>query len=160
MIKLASIVSLFFLAMPFCNAQKEKDKNNIAVIAYYAGRNNMIDSFEVEKLTHLIFSFCHLKGNSLSVDNARDSATIMNMVALKKRNPQLKIMLSLGGWGGCKTCSDVFSTNKGRKEFSKSAKNSVIILEQTELILIGNILPFQVFPAMHTDRKINHISRH
>jgi chitinase len=122
MIKLTSIVSLFFLAMPFCNAQKEKDKNNIAVIAYYAGRNNMIDSFEVEKLTHLIFSFCHLKGNSLSVDNARDSATIMDMVALKKRNPQLKIMLSLGGWGGCKTCSDVFSTNRGRKTFSKSVK--------------------------------------
>ena len=44
------------------------------------------------------------------------------MVALKKRNPQLKIILSLGGWGGCETCSDVFSTKKGRKKFSKSAK--------------------------------------
>lgn len=105
------------------NAQENKDKNNFNVIAYYAGRTTMIDSFEVEKLTHLIFSFCHLKGDSLSVSNARDSATIIRMVALKKRNPQLKIILSLGGWGGCKTCSSVFSTRKGRRIFAKSTKD-------------------------------------
>lgn len=123
MVKLTTIFILFLFIIPFCNAQKEFNQNNIAVIAYYAGRTNAIDSFEVEKLTHLIFSFCHLKGNELSVDNARDSATIIRMVALKKRNPQLKIILSLGGWGGCQTCSDVFSTKKGRRTFSKSVKN-------------------------------------
>src|SRR6185312_10344370 len=122
MIRFISSILLFSLVTSFCNAQKKRDKNDIAVIAYYAGRGNTIDSFEIEKLTHLIFSFCHLKGNRLSVDHARDSATITDMVALKKRNPQLKIILSLGGWGGCETCSDVFSTKKGRKEFSKSAK--------------------------------------
>jgi len=83
----------------------------------------MIDSFEVEKLTHLIFCFCHLKGNRLSVNNARDSATIQKMVALKSRNPQLKIILSLGGWGGCQTCSPVFTTKEGRKEFAKSVRD-------------------------------------
>lgn len=122
MIRLIPFVLILALTTSFCYAQKEKGKNNIAVIAYYAGRSNTIDSFEIEKLTHLIFSFCHLKGNRLSVDHAWDSATIRDMVGLKSRNPQLKIILSLGGWGGCKTCSDVFSTKKGRKEFSKSAK--------------------------------------
>jgi chitinase len=82
----------------------------------------MIDSFEVEKLTHLIFSFCHLKGDTFAVSNAKDSATILRMVELKKRNPNLKIILSLGGWGGCKTCSPVFSTRYGRRIFSKSVK--------------------------------------
>jgi len=96
-----------------------------AVIGYYAGRTTMIDSFEVEKLTHLIFSFCHLKGDKLSVNNARDSATIRRMVALRQRNPQLKIILSLGGWGGCATCSTVFSTKKGRKKFARSVKKTL-----------------------------------
>ncbi|MFT3935322.1 MAG: glycosyl hydrolase family 18 protein [Chitinophagaceae bacterium] len=104
------------------SAQKSAPKKPIAVIAYYAGRTTMIDSFEVEKLTHLIFCFCHLKGNLLSVGNARDSATIQRMVALKSRNPSLKIILSLGGWGGCQTCSPVFNTKKGRREFAKSVK--------------------------------------
>lgn len=34
----------------------------------------------------------------------------------------MKVMLSLGGWGGCMTCSDVFSTIAGRKEFAQSVK--------------------------------------
>jgi len=93
-----------------------------AIIAYYAGPSNRVDSFEVEKLTHIIFSFCHLKGNRLNVDNARDTVTIQKMVGLKKRNPKLKVLLSLGGWGGCRMCSDVFSTAQGRDEFSASVK--------------------------------------
>src|SRR5687767_10324743 len=88
-----------------------------AIIAYYAGPSNRVDSFEVEKLTHIIFRFCHLKGNRLNVDNARDTVTIQKMVGLKKRNPKLKVLLSLGGWGGCRMCSDVFSTAQGRDEF-------------------------------------------
>ena len=103
-------------------AQQKKNKKDFAVIAYYAGRTTMIDSFEVEKLTHLIFCFCHLKGNKLSVGNARDSATIQRMVALKSRNPKLKIILSLGGWGGCQTCSAVFTSKKGRREFARSVR--------------------------------------
>jgi chitinase len=44
------------------------------------------------------------------------------MVLLKSTNSKLKVMLSLGGWSGCKTCSDVFNTDEGRKEFAKSVK--------------------------------------
>jgi chitinase len=122
MSRFALLLLFYFFITLSCDAQKNKDPNDFSVIAYYAGRTTMIDSFEVEKLTHLIFSFCHLKGDTLSVNNARDSATILRMVELKKRNPQLKIILSLGGWGGCKTCSTVFSTKKGRRIFVKSAK--------------------------------------
>ena len=115
---------IFFLVFTgiSCSSLAQKNNDHLAVIGYFAGRPTMIDSFQVEKLTHLIFSFCHLKGDTLAVMNGRDSLTIKNMVALKKRNPSLKVMLSLGGWGGCKTCSYVFSTKKGRRIFSNSAK--------------------------------------
>jgi chitinase len=93
-----------------------------AVIAYYAGRPTTIDSFDVSKISHLIFSFCHLKGNRLNVSNARDTLTIQNLIAQKKRNPQLKVLLSLGGWGGCKDCSTVFGNRQDRKEFIRSVK--------------------------------------
>lgn len=120
--RISSLIILLSFYSSLCNAQRKSDPQNFTVIAYYAGRTTMIDSFEVEKLTHLIFSFCHLKGDTLSVNNARDSATILRMVQLKKRNPNLKIILSLGGWGGCKTCSAVFSTKKGRRVFARSTK--------------------------------------
>lgn len=90
------------------------------VIAYYSGGAEKVSQLPAEKLSHIIFSFCHLKGNELKVDNASDSLTILALVKLKARNPALKIMLSLGGWGGCKTCSDVFSSAEGRTQFTKS----------------------------------------
>jgi chitinase len=90
------------------------------IIAYYAGGPEQADNLPAEKLTHVIFSFCHLTGNKLTVDNQRDSLTIWKLAGLKIRNPKLKVILSLGGWSGCPACSDVFSTAAGRKEFSES----------------------------------------
>ncbi|WP_153800825.1 glycoside hydrolase family 18 protein [Foetidibacter luteolus] len=114
------LLALFIFATPFfCLAQKNK---NICVIAYYDGDDKRIDAYPVEKLTHIIYSFCHLKGNRLNVDNARDTVTIKHLVGLKKRNPSLKVILSLGGWGGCKECSAVFNTEEGRTEFAQSTK--------------------------------------
>ena len=92
------------------------------VIGYYAGSAEKLDSFQVEKLTHIIFSFCHLKENRLHVSRAADSVTIQRMVGLKKRNPQLKVLLSLGGWGGCETCSEIFADKHNRKVFAASVK--------------------------------------
>lgn len=117
--KLILIILIFSLAP--CISYEQQNK--FVVIGYYAGKNPaQLDSFSVEKLTHIIFSFCHLKGNRLNITDAIDSATIQKMVSFKKRNPDLKVILSLGGWGGCATCSDAFSTKVGRKEFAKSVK--------------------------------------
>lgn len=92
------------------------------VIAYYTGNSETIDQYSVEKITQLIFSFGHLNGNRFHLKNMNDTLTIQKLVMLKKRNPGLKILLSLGGWGGCSTCSAVFSTKTGRKEFTHSVK--------------------------------------
>ncbi|MEO7530885.1 MAG: glycoside hydrolase family 18 protein [Sediminibacterium sp.] len=92
------------------------------MFGYYAGRASMVDSFPVEKLTHLCFSFTHLKGSSISLGNAWDSASLVSCVNLKKRNPELKIIVSMGGWTGCYTCSEVFSTDSSRKIFASSTK--------------------------------------
>jgi len=99
-----------------------QSKNEICVTGYFAGKASYLDSFPVGKLTHLIFSFGHLKENKLSINNAGDTTTIKKMVSLKEKYPYLKIILSLGGWGGCKDCSDIFSTQKGRREFALSVK--------------------------------------
>lgn len=116
---LSSLACCIVLAA-LSNTAFAKPNKNITVIAYYAGDANHIDAYPVEELTHIIYSFTHLKGNEISVANKNDSATIKHLVSLKKRNPKLKIILSMGGWGGCEPCSEVFSTDKGRKEFAAS----------------------------------------
>lgn len=107
-----------------CTAEKKQTRTSskMEVIAYYTGNSETIDQYSVEKLTQIIFSFGHLKGNNLHISSARDTATIQKLVSLKSRNPSLKVLLSLGGWGGCSSCSEVFSTEKGRRDFVQSTK--------------------------------------
>ena len=117
-------VQWLFLLLLVVGATRSMAQPNgrLMVTAYYAGGPELVDSFAAEQLTHIIYSFCHLKGNRLHVDNAQGSTTNRKLTGLKKRNTALKVLLSLGGWGGCATCSDVFSGEKGRKEFARSVK--------------------------------------
>jgi chitinase len=98
------------------------DTYSPVVIAYYSSRSIAIDSFDTKRLTHIIFSFCHLDGNLIDANNAYDSGVIQRLVALKTANPRLKVILSLGGWGGCRSCPQVFSTKKGRRQFARSVR--------------------------------------
>lgn len=113
--------SLFAVTI-LCSAAFSQQKNSIAVIGYFAGPAAALDSFPIQNLTHLIFSFCHLKEGKLSVDNKDDTVCIQKMVSFKKRYPSLKVILSLGGWGGCKDCSPAFATARGRGTFARSVK--------------------------------------
>jgi chitinase len=117
--RIIAILVLTLLLSIQLKAQKTGKPN---VIAYYTGQNSVIDSFPIEKLSHLIYSFGHLKGDSLNIRSAKDSALITKMVELKKRNPDLKVMIAMGGWSACKDCSEVFSRADGRKTFAKTTK--------------------------------------
>lgn len=104
----------------FANGATAQKK--FTVFGYYAGRPTMIDSFPVEKLTHLCFSFTHLKGSTISLSNKRDSLALQACVALKKRNPAMKVIVSMGGWTGCYSCSPVFAQDSSRRIFASSTK--------------------------------------
>ena len=107
-----------------CRAESKRETgtNSLDIIAYYSGDAGEIDKYPVDKLTHIIYSFVHLQGNRLAIDNAEDEWTIRHLVSLKAKHPQLKVMLALGGWGGCQTCSEVFASEQGRSEFARSAE--------------------------------------
>lgn len=127
MMKLLYVLPLFWLF-----ACKTAQKGSIppssitAVIAYYHGKADAVDQFRADQLTHIIYSFCHLRGNELAVDDAADSLTIRRLMALKQKNPRLKVLLSLGGWGGCETCSPVFAGAAARQAFAVSVKRLLL----------------------------------
>jgi chitinase len=49
---------------------------------------------------------------------------------LKKDHPALKIMVSIGGWGGCAACSEMFASATRRNTFAKTV---VEFLKQNEV---------------------------
>lgn len=117
------LLSLCFLF----SCSGSKDSNSISqtpeplLIAYYAGDEVSIDEFDLTGVDQIIFSFMHLKGNRLAIDDAADSLALLQLIAQKEQYPNLKVLVSLGGWGGCETCSDVFATEDGREEFAQSS---------------------------------------
>ncbi len=146
---------LFCLLLLFINCYwktSAQTNHSFRVIGYYSSSTIPIDSFETEKLTHLIFSFGGLHQNQFYIRSAIDSATIKRMVQLKSRNPAMKVMLSLGGWGGCKNCSDVFNTEAGRKEFAQSVKEMTSYFKTDGIDLDWEYPAINGFPG-HTFRE-------
>lgn len=115
-------LSFLILLLTAFSAGAQTPAKDLAVIAYYTGNTTEIDQYPVNKLTHIIFSFCYLKNNKLVTGSKDADARIRKLVSLKKKYPKLKILLSLGGWGGCKDCSESFSTEEGRNIFALSVK--------------------------------------
>lgn len=116
-------ILLLFLAALCSSAFSQK--NDFKIIAYFSGSAANVDKYDANQFTHIIHCFSHLKGNQLDIGNANSVATLKKLVNLKKKNPDLKVLLSLGGWGGCYTCSDVFSTGENRKAFALSVKKEL-----------------------------------
>ena len=123
--KSVALIALLFFSCVSSEEEHHHSEANPQIIAYYAGDEKSIDEFNLEGVDQLIYSFLHLKGTELAIDNEADSLTLLNVVAQKKEYPKLKVLVSLGGWGGCKTCSDAFSTAEGRISFAISTAHII-----------------------------------
>lgn len=107
-----SFCVLFFLSV---NAQQP-----YKIIAYYTGNGEGIRQWPVEKLTHIIFSFLKIQNDTLTFRNEKQEKDLQQLVDLKKEFPLLKIMVSIGGWGGCAPCSGLFADAGHRSVFAKT----------------------------------------
>jgi chitinase len=113
----------FLLFLFFCAIQQNvtaQRKKNYYVIAYYTGDGETIKQYPLNKLTHIIYSFLGLKNDTFTFKNFRQEETVKQLVALKSQYPHLKVMVSIGGWGGCAPCSDLFASAEHRKTFAKT----------------------------------------
>ncbi len=96
------------------------------IIGYYKGKPAEIDKYEYKKLSHIIFCFTQLNGNKISFEDSLGEKSLRLLVAQKKKHPNLKVLVALGGWSGCNTCSPVFSSDTNRIAFAKSVKDFLV----------------------------------
>lgn len=96
------------------------------VVAYYSGDSATLLQYDFSKITHLIYGFAHLDGmGRLGISRAKDTAVLKAFLIVKKRNPHLRTLIALGGWGGCKPCSGTFS-NAGSTELFAASVNAFL----------------------------------
>src|SRR5215218_5679922 len=84
-------------------------KNKLVIIAYVGGFRGLAntDSINVWRLSHINYAFVDVKDNRAWLHNeATDTINLRKLSELKKQKPDIKILISLGGWSWSKNFSD------------------------------------------------------
>lgn len=123
-----SVVSpLLIIVIVFCviicggeaNAQSNK-----VVIGYVGGFRGLVNTelIDAKKLTYINYAFVDIRNNRAWLHKeATDTINFRNLNLLKKQNPALKILISIGGWTWSGRFSDAVLTDTSRLGFATSA---------------------------------------
>jgi chitinase len=104
--KMTRILILSLLALICTSCSSGKLTEEYMVVAYVSGyRNFDFTKIDAAKLTHINYAFANIiddevRFGSEAIDNTEMNADdIRAITALKKVNPDLKVLVSVGGWG-------------------------------------------------------------
>jgi chitinase len=95
------------------------------IIGYIAGWKG-VDTTKIDatKLTHINYAFANVVDGKVIEGEGRendDKENLAKLNSLKRINPDLKILISIGGWTWSKGFSDAALTEESRKIFTASA---------------------------------------
>ncbi len=117
-------------------SENDKSKNRVykqsetdyKIIGYVAGWRSdwTTDKFDATKLTHINYAFADVldDGQVVSI-HEQDAYNFAVLDSLKLVNPDLKILISLGGWTRSTWFSDAALTEESRRSFAESAVDFV-----------------------------------
>ena len=113
---------LVFLVSSFI-ASKSNDQSKspaIAVMAYYVPEKDyQPEKLPLHQLTHIIFSFTNVIDNQMQFKHAENGEKLHQLVAQRKKHPNLKVMIACGGWGA-DGFSDMSHSPENRRKFVQS----------------------------------------
>jgi chitinase len=129
------ILILFAVILFSCKSETELSKTNqkYAIIGYVPGYSGLLDetAIDAKKLTHINYAFVDVKDSMAWLTNIEtDTVNFRKLNSLKKQNPELKLLISIGGWSWSENFSDAVLTESSRSKF---AKTSVAIIENYDL---------------------------
>jgi chitinase len=109
------------LLLPMMAIGKKEKGNDMIIGAYVTSWTNEVP--DPLTMTHLNYAFGHVNEtfNGLRIDNPE---RLRMMVGLKAKNPELKVVLSVGGWGSGRF-SEMAADANNRMLFAKDCKRAV-----------------------------------
>lgn len=102
------------------------------IVGYYASWGPSVNyppsSIDASKLTHINYAFGNVSSdNKLVLSNSSvDLPNFEGLRKLKLKNPSLKLLISVGGWGGSKYFSNAALTPESRETFANSCVNFIV----------------------------------
>lgn len=129
LIAILSCVGLFLASCATARSASHFSRPRKHKVIAYAGGRTDFSRIHPEKLTHINYAFGLVNTNGEAFIRTNAPSHFAQLHALKARNPHLKIILSIGGWGA-DNFSDAALTDESRKKFGESC---VQILKQYAL---------------------------
>ena len=113
------LFSAIIITASFSPTKKKKP----VIIAYVGGFRGLVntDSINVSRLSHINYAFVDVKDNRAWLHNeVTDTMNLRKLSELKLKKPDLKILISLGGWSWSKNFSDAVLTDSSTRNFANS----------------------------------------
>lgn len=109
----------FFFNNLHLKAQGKQEKKIVAYIIS-DNVNDKFDEISAEKLTHINYAFANIKDGKIIEGNPEDVERLKKINNLKDENPDLKILISVGGWTWSGGFSEAVATRTDRERFANS----------------------------------------
>jgi len=122
--RLLACVIIISLLPVFMSLSPRLSRQKHVVIGYVGGYRGLINIATIDplKLSIINYAFVDVKGNRAWLTNEITDTTNFRMLnTLKLINPDLRIVISIGGWAWSENFSDAVLTDTARIEFAKSA---------------------------------------
>lgn len=120
------LIACFLLSFSCAQTKngQESESKTYHIVGYVAGWKELDPKkIPAEKLTHINYAFANVADGivtNMEGRAVRDSTNFQKLQELKKRNPILKILVSIGGWTHSKGFSDAVLTEESRKKLTAS----------------------------------------
>jgi len=117
---------LLFIAPISCTEKPREDTapDKKIIVGYVPGFRGVLDelSIDANKLTHINYAFVNVRDSMAWLTNMKtDTVNFRLLNRLKEVNPDLKILISIGGWTWSGNFSDAVLTPTSRSRFAKSS---------------------------------------
>jgi chitinase len=117
----AIFASLFLACVCFAHGPKQ-------IIGYVFAKDAILNPADIkaEELTRINYAFANLKEGRVVEGFTHDKENFAVLTGLKTRNPELKVLVSVGGWTWSGAFSDAALTKESRETFIESAVAFVV----------------------------------
>jgi chitinase len=92
------------------------------IVAYVFARNTVLQPGQIDghKLTRINYAFANIENGRMVAGYEHDAENLAYLVSLKKENPSLTVLVSVGGWLWSTNFSDISLTSQSRAVFIQS----------------------------------------
>lgn len=110
------------LGIATLSAAAAQTPRQFAVTGYVFPRDNPLTPGQIDAhaITRINYAFAAIRNGRLATDSSVDAQNLTLLAGLRKQNPSLTVLISVGGWLGSGDFSDVALTAQSRAAFVAS----------------------------------------